>query len=82
MTNSEVHIGKIIKQVVTDKGIRTGWLAKQLNCNRNNIYKIYGRPWIDTQTLAKLSKILDYDFFAQLSECYNGVETKTQAADQ
>ncbi len=81
MTVSEVHIGKIIKQVVTDKGIRTGWLAKQLHCNRNNIYKIYGRPWIDTLTLAKLSKILDYDFFAQLSECYNGTETENQAAD-
>ena len=63
----QIHIGKLILEVVSQKGIKTSWLAKQLGCHRNNIYLIYARSWIDTETLTKLSLILDHDFFADLS---------------
>ena len=68
--SEEPHVGNLIRQVIAAKGIRISWLAKQLNCHRNNIYKMYSRPWIDTQTLMKLSKILEYDFFSALSDSY------------
>lgn len=46
-----------------------GWLAKKINCDRTNIYKIFQRPSIDTELLARISKALDYDFFLDLSGC-------------
>ena len=70
MHNSEYHIGEIIKQEVTRKGIKVSWLAEQLNCHRNNVYLIFSRRWIDTDTLMKLSCILNHDFFADLSAWY------------
>ena len=68
----EIHIGRHIQEVVAQKGIRVQWIAQQLGCHRNNVYLIFSRPWIDTSTLMKLSIILQYDFFAELSELYKG----------
>ena len=65
--HKQIHIGKLIKDVVSQKGIKTSWLAEQLGCHRNNIYLIYARSWIDTETLMQLCYILEYDFFASLS---------------
>lgn len=68
MDINKPHIGKLIREVVTRKGIKVSWLARQLGCHRNNVYLIFSRSWIDTETLMKLSAILDYDFFADLSK--------------
>ena len=44
------------------------WLARKINCDRTNIYKIFQRPSIDTALLSRISKALDHDFFADLSD--------------
>ena len=62
--------GRHIHEVVAQKGIKVPWIAQQLGCHRNNVYLIFSRQWIDTVTLMKLSIILQYDFFAELSEWY------------
>ena len=64
------HIGELIKEVVTRKGVKASWIAEQLGCHRNNVYLIFSRSWIDTETLMKLSRILNHDFFADLSAVY------------
>jgi hypothetical protein len=72
MSDETPHIGHIIRQVVTKKGIKVPWVAQQLGCHRNNVYLIFSRRWIDTDTLLKLAEILDHDFFADLSKLYRG----------
>lgn len=47
-----------------------GWLARQLNCDRTNIYSIYRRQSIDTNLLFRISQALHHDFFKILSEEY------------
>ena len=68
-----LHIGKRIKEVFDQqpKGHTATWLAIQLNCNRTNIYDIFRRPTIDTALLERLSRILDHDFFEDLSNDYH-----------
>lgn len=61
--NEEIHIGEIIKQVMKDQGRSPSWLAKNLCCNRDNVYKIYKRSQIDTSLLLKISLLLGYNFF-------------------
>lgn len=41
-----------------------------LRGNRNNVYLIFSRQWIDTNTLMKFAQILGHDFFAGLSRSY------------
>ncbi|MBO6118179.1 MAG: XRE family transcriptional regulator [Bacteroidales bacterium] len=63
-----MHIGKHIKYIVRQKGVSVSWLADKIPCDRTNIYFIYKRSAIDTDLLQKLSKILNHDFFKDLSE--------------
>lgn len=63
-----MHVGDFIKKEMVRQGRRVSWLANQLGCHRNNVYLIYSRSWIDTETLMKISAILQHDFFADLSK--------------
>lgn len=75
MTN-EPHIGHLIKEELRNQGRTITWLAKQLDCSRQNAYKILNRPWIYTDLLLKISIILDYDFFKCFSDYRNALKSK------
>ena len=62
----QFHIGKLIKAKLNEQGRKASWLAKQVNCTRFNMYKVFQREWIDTKLLLEISEALDYNFF----ECY------------
>ena len=59
----EVHIGNRIKAVLKEQGRTSVWLAKQIPCTPNHLYKVYASPSINTDLLVHLSRILDYNFF-------------------
>lgn len=63
-----LHIGKHIKRRLEELERSPAWLAKKINCDRTNIYKIFNRSSIDTELLARISKALEYDFFIDLSK--------------
>lgn len=44
------------------------WMAQQINCERTNVYNIFAREDINTNLLRQFSKILDHDFFKELSK--------------
>lgn len=46
-----------------EQGRSASWLARQLCCDRTNIYKIYNKKSIDTDVLQKISDLLGYNFF-------------------
>ena len=71
-----IHIGELIKARLAQVERSPRWLAKKINCDRTNIYKIFQRPSIDTELLARISKALDYDFFLELS-----IEQKNRSED-
>lgn len=62
-----IHIGNIIKKEFDAQGLSASWFAKQLCCDRTNIYSIFKRESIDTILLVKISTILKHDFFKYYS---------------
>ena len=70
--NEEPHIGKLIKAELNRQGRSITWLAGQIDCTRANLYKLFRNPWINTQTLFKVCKALDHDFFKDCSEWQKG----------
>lgn len=66
--SNSVFIGELIKRELKRQGKTSVWLAKELDCHRTNVYKIYGRDTIDTGMLLHISRILNYDFFKLYSE--------------
>ncbi len=65
-----IHIGSMIKDVYehASKTITIQYIARKLNCRRENIYNIFRRATIDTQLLINISEALEHDFFADISE--------------
>lgn len=63
-----MHIGKRIKEKLAEQGKTTLWLANELSYNRTTMYKIYDKASLDTRMLLRISRIMQYDFFKDLSE--------------
>ena len=68
-----VHIGKIIESVFYEQGRSPSWFAKQLHCDRSNVYNIFKRESIDTLLLIRISKILGHNFLKYYKEELNDV---------
>ena len=58
-----IHIGKLIEEELRKQEHSVIWLANKLYCDRTNIYKIFKKQSIDTDTLLRICCILNYNFF-------------------
>ena len=63
-----MHIGKKIKEVMDQRHATVVSVARELGCERTNIYNIFVREDINTRLLQQLSRVLNYDFFSELSQ--------------
>ncbi len=61
------NIGSLIKEEFERQGHSIGWLSRRLACDRSNVYRLFQRDSIDILTLKRLCRILDHDFFNDLS---------------
>lgn len=70
------HIGNQIKAELERQGRTITWLALQVYCTRENMYRVFRRPWINTDLLFRICEALNCDFFKQYSEYYNSCSVK------
>lgn len=66
-----LHIGSKIEAELKEQRRSVQWLAKELYCDRTNVYKILKKESIDTNLLYRISKILSYNFFKHLSDDFS-----------
>lgn len=71
-----LHIGRLVKTVFERSGMTVTDFARQLNCERTNVYTIFKRRTIDVELLVNISKILGYNFFEDVLKETN-LNTKT-----
>ena len=67
----EVHVGKLIHEELLRQGRTVNWFAKEIYCEKSNVYKMFNRKSIDLHQLMKISEVLDHNF---LSDCYTDSE--------
>jgi hypothetical protein len=71
MANTDnVHIGQLVKSVFDESGMTVSELARQLHCERTNIYTIFRRRTVDVELLAMLSEILNHNFLDDAMRLY------------
>lgn len=68
--SQQIHIGEMVKAQFQKRGCTVSWLARQLHCDRANIYNIFKRESLDTHRLYELCDILETNFFQLLSDAY------------
>lgn len=61
-------IGELIKEELKRQERSISWFARQLSCDRSNVYRILQKNSIDTNMLARISTILNHNFFEDLSK--------------
>lgn len=69
--HNTLHIGREIKRVLHAQRRSASWLAERLYCDRTNIYKLFDKESINTSLLYRISKVLNHDFFKDISKLYN-----------
>lgn len=66
-SSAELHLGQLIKAELARQGRTAVWLAKQVDCTPENLYKVFHTQWPTLHLLFKISKALNHDFFKDVS---------------
>jgi plasmid maintenance system antidote protein VapI len=66
-----IHIGKLIEEVFTERGLSGAAFARAINKTRQNIYPIFKSQSIDSELLCKISEVLNHDFFQYYQNTLN-----------
>lgn len=51
-----------------NEGHNACWLAERIPCERSNVYNIFRRESISVDLLFRISEVLGYDFFKEISD--------------
>lgn len=62
-TLMNIHIGKMIKNVIETKGLIKEVVAKKMLLQGPSLHKILGKKDISTDQLKRFCEVLDYNFF-------------------
>ena len=63
MNFKSIHIGILIIKAVTESGIEMSRICNFFKCSTDDISEMMNAKSIDTETLLKWCKLLEYDFF-------------------
>ena len=72
------NIGHCIKNVLAEEGRSVSWLANQMGCTREYLYKVFNRTWISTDLLVSISEAMRHDFFKDYSRTLKFKRKKTK----
>lgn len=61
-------IGDLINEEVRRQGMPVTKFAKEINCQRNNVYDIFNRSNMDIDLLKRISKVLGVNFFQKIAD--------------
>ncbi|EJL68541.1 hypothetical protein [Chryseobacterium populi] len=64
----EIHIGKLIKERTLELDLETSRICNFFHTDKKEIEKMYMVESIDTKTLLRWCKLLEYDFFRIYSQ--------------
>ena len=60
---SNIHIGHLIREQLKADDRSVSWLAREIHCTRNNLYKIFNKPSLDGDLILKISVAMNFNFF-------------------
>lgn len=64
---SNIHIGQLIHEQLRKDQRSTSWLAREIGCTRNHVYKVFRKPSLDADLILKISVALNFNFFRYYS---------------
>lgn len=68
---SNIHIGHIIQARLKTDQRSVSWLAREIHCTRNNVYKILNKPSLDGDLILKISLAMNFNFFRYYTTAFH-----------
>ena len=62
-----VNIGELIHAEMVRQNRTVNWLAKEIYCEKSNVYKLFRRKSIDLAQVMRISDVLGHNF---LRDCF------------
>ena len=60
---SNIHIGHLIREQLKADERSVSWLAREIHCTRNHVYKIFNKNTLDASLILRISKVMNFNFF-------------------
>lgn len=60
---NSLHIGHLIQEQLRKDQRSVGWLAREIHCTRNNLYKIFNKSSLDSDLILRISNAMNFNFF-------------------
>lgn len=60
---SNIHIGHLIQKQLRADDRSVSWLAREIHCTRNHVYKLFKRSSLDSELLLHISVVMQFNFF-------------------
>lgn len=74
---SNIHIGHLIQAQLKADQRSVGWLAREIHCSRNHVYKIFKKSSLDTDLLLRISMSMQFNFFRYYTaEIFEGMKSR------
>ena len=61
--SSDIHIGLLIQTQLKADQRSASWLAREIGCSRNLLYKVFRKPSLDGELLLCISLAMNFNFF-------------------
>ena len=75
---SNIHIGHLIREHLKADNRSVSWLAREIHCTRNNVYKIFNKPSLDGDLILKISVVMNFNFFQYYTTSFlESIKTRT-----
>jgi len=63
MEHDNIHIGQLIRAQLKADERSVSWLAREIGCSRNHLYKVFRKASLDGELLLSISLAMNYNFF-------------------
>ena len=60
---SNIHIGHLIQTQLKADQRSASWLAREIGCSRNHLYKVFRKSSLDGELLLRISLAMKFNFF-------------------
>lgn len=76
--NCNIHIGQLIREQLKADQRSASWLAREIGCSRNHVYKIFSKSSLDSDLIFRISKAMNFNFFQYYTaEFIEGMKART-----
>lgn len=76
-----IHIGRLIHEQLKQDQRSVSWLAREIHCTRNHVYKIFKKYSLDADLLLRISTVMQFNFF-QYYTAYFIESLKTRTGEE